>query len=81
MRQRVGWKGSGLTVFELWEEAVWSKQEGVNKVPTDVLHPIFGSRPVHTEAGLMLHAFLGHACTLSTGGKPGSQAERLNKGL
>lgn len=37
------------------------KQEGVNKVPIDVPHPIFGSRPVHTEAGLMLHAFLGHA--------------------
>lgn len=52
---------------------VWLKQEGVNKVPIDVPHPVFGSRPIHTEAGLTLHAFLGHACTLSTGSKPGSK--------
>lgn len=52
---------------------MWLKQEGVNKVPIDVPHPVFGSRPIHTEAGLTLHAFLGHACTLSTGSKPGSK--------
>lgn len=38
---------------------MWVKQEGVNKVPIDAPHPIFGSRPVHIEAGLTLHASSG----------------------